>query len=987
MWLQFETSAINQALGLRERILREVHRYRFGITDEFTTPAGRAVVSKIVWLNCWVRRGATRSVPFAVRRPFDRDESYLYLNVPRIQLVQAVEISISTIDQLKAAGTDPPSVIQTFEVHVVFDLDIGQTSTDPYLLLSVSGVERLPSVAPVQAFASRIQAMFPAVRTPIDVGELSGLGGNPVVANVGLAFVGSPGPLSADNPREAVGRCFVVMRIEVGAPPNTNDWEGFFSNPAAARFAASGRNGFVAGDRSWAFFTHQGFVTDAASSKVWDALKGSTAFRLQGGVSSTWAAPDRRCLLSVEFYGTVLADCDIDVRVQVNAEMSVMGPSSSLVYEPGTLREHAKVNSWKDDWDTAACAFLMTAAWPYVGVKLMEVGGVSEIGYALGLLIPGVAVGLSLGFLNKGGMAPSPGATCVRPDPDKDEFDCTLPMPFGSGLLGPTLRLHDSFGRPDGLVFLGDVFWHRRLACPTRLNGVNAPPLKLDTPHYSCGVGTASGLAAIETNPGSYATYHARIDLDFDRVPLPADNSTAPVSVNFNDVLQPYVFLARVRPEDDPLGVFGRWLKVDDGGVDVEIPVVAVPAAYFNHPYSCPVLIQTSDGSRLVTLPPIVQATADEVQRITRGAWVDTVSNCYAKSQAYNPRWEIDPASRFERHHWEVVVGGLQPGETVSLDRAVGRSVAVARADRSGSARLRALLLPDEYAGELSFVRSGGAPPSRGDRSPEELVAEGFVSIDTRQLQLLLVAEVAVDAAGPVAAAVPLRVGDRQGLAVLAGGELVAYRPHHEEFSQELGRLQVPGYEGLLGLDDEAALWGRAGLAVARVDLDGAVVTLEVVSDEPVLAMADAGRTAYVLRQGRIEAWDRDGAAEPVLEAVEATTLAASPSAVVVGWRDRVVAYTQEGRRLQPRSEWAADGVRRVAAATALGGDSHFLVHADRTTLIDVSGDDGITAQAEYGTADVPLLASCVRDGDRLVEVPREADRVRIYEPGGRALV
>jgi hypothetical protein len=167
--------------------------------------------------------------------------------------------------------------------------------------------------------------------------------------------------------------------------------------------------------------------------------------------------------------------------------------------------------------------------WPYLGPKLMDDNTLTFWQMLGGFIVPPLIVIGGLKEALKGGKIPAPKPTkghCVRPDEDKDEFVCVQPFETdGVPIGGATPRLHDHFGRPDGLVLLGDMFWTQRLARDYRLTEIDTNAFRLTTPQLSCSQVGPLGLAWIVAHPDWFVTYDAIISLRFEREALPADNA------------------------------------------------------------------------------------------------------------------------------------------------------------------------------------------------------------------------------------------------------------------------------------------------------------------------------------------------------------------------------------------------------------------------------------------------------------------------------
>lgn len=1007
--IQFETSGSNLGLSLRE----ELRRQKLCYVDQIPTPTGPLVVSRLTWLNAWARAEVPETRLIARREPFNADPIYEYLPGKRVQLVQAVRVSISSIPQLIAAGPDEPQTTQILELHLVFGLQVSNVDGDVSLTIIFDGIEGLPDVPGLLGLKQRLAALFSARNIPLDIGALSGLGGKPTVANVGISFTGEPGATSAEND-PAFGSTVVAIRVELGAlPTSTGAWETFFTDLRSTLFMATGQKGVLLHESQiWALFTDESFITARTRDSVEENFKASGKFKLQGGIKAEWSAPDGRAIIWLDFHGTAVDACDlgalgswdIGLHVEVPIELSVPFPpfmpvlsGQALPFQPGALQQQVTVNYSKNDWDTARCVLVMTALWPYLGPKLMEEDKLTWLQLVASLASGPLVSILILGEANTGGKAPSVGATCVRPDPAKDAFICTQPFDSSPFPLGGLPRLQDWLGRPDGLVLLGTMFWNERLGREFRLTSIETQPFKLDTPHFSCAqVGGPAGLAQITGHPEWFVAYAARVTLAFEPRALDHENAHRGISISRRNLIPPYICAARVRPEDDPLNVFAPYVTFDDSNpyvatVTVRVQVTAVPDAYFTdaHRYPCRLLIHTSHGTRMLTLPAITRASADDMKSLTLNAWARRVSVCKAKSRRYDPRWIIDPADMYrERHHWDVMVAGLRPGERVSLRDRGERVVSAIRANRQGTAWLRALLSPEAYGGRLSVGRA--APEPRFDRdgvddASDVVLLDNYLAIDVKQTQLLLKSEIATD--GPVLGVTPAMLGGRPGLLTVQPAGIAAYDLSRPEQPRLVLRSALNGMSGALARGEEILAWGERGVVSLQVAPEFGELDVAQASPRPAIAMASTGRQIFVITEGCLEIWDRGGRRDSVVAAPGARLLAATSSHLLVGTERGVTIYELGGREhLHPAGEYRHEGLARIVASELVGKDCEFLLEGPfRSELIDVSDPEHVAAIGEF--QELPVLATFTLARDVLIERDQDMSVLRVYSVGATALM
>jgi hypothetical protein len=178
------------------------------------------------------------------------------------------------------------------------------------------------------------------------------------------------------------------------------------------------------------------------------------------------------------------------------------------------------------------------------------------------------------------------------------------------------------------------------------------------------------------------------------------------------DSLAP-IYLLDAHVINDPLGVFATALNIQGSQAPVTITMdFGYPGdVYFQKRYPCEILIATTGGERLVSIPPPPPLTQQEIERLSK--LVDSqISNCsqlvtnWFQGTVFNPRWLVDPGpgDRAVDHYYEFVVNGLATGEVVTIidntRNALVRGVAI----RGEGLRVSAVVAPAEVD-EVGLLR------------------------------------------------------------------------------------------------------------------------------------------------------------------------------------------------------------------------------------------------------------------------------------------
>ena len=230
---------------------------------------------------------------------------------------------------------------------------------------------------------------------------------------------------------------------------------------------------------------------------------------------------------------------------------------------------------------------------------------------------------------------------------------------------------------------------------------VNVTPFQFVAPSFSCSGAGPAEVAAFADDPSAYDILYAEIDISY--------SGTMPV------------YLCSAIAVNDPLGVFPASAITPDSatnGLNITVHPHVPPANCYTKPYPCDLLVRTTAGARLLSIPAPPLVTRADADRLT-AIMVEKLGNCeklidpwFFRDLPYHPEWVVDPLSgEGILHLWKIAVSGLGAGDAVTLQDSGGRVLVTAVACANGTVEASALLAP---AGdnELSIIHEAVRTPS-----------------------------------------------------------------------------------------------------------------------------------------------------------------------------------------------------------------------------------------------------------------------------------
>lgn len=857
---------------------------------------------------------------------FSREEGHdVVIHVPGgQQTIDGTKVRFSQpvilhVVKLRTLGDGPsPSDLPPVVTGITLFLDLTMAVTDgvPRLRAKLAEVDaRFLGVFTKDIVPTLESKLAFEVQSDLDLSAVADLLGTAVTAtNAGMV-------IAPDLTR-------VSMRIEVnGTTDEVAAWESFFDDALPDHLAG----------RDWSILIDGALIVPVVERRIGEGVAGAPGFRLQSGPSGAWSWADGPAV-DIRFGGEAVDACtclfwesDVDVDVRVRVSLSV--PVSD------TLRMDATISFSPSAAEVGCCVLTSTLFWPVVGaVVLADEGG--DWGKFLGGLAGGPLV-VFIGALLAASDHPLPDATPVSCTKISDtQVRCEQRFALSAGL--GRLTLDTIGGLPEGLLLAGTIY-----------TGV-----PLETPQISTKVGGFTWHLGGSCGSGFGAVCDAGIEI--------RRASACDVAV------------CEVRVLDDLLGVYEASFGEPQGEPGPVVAVVAIRPkptdAFLADPYPCRVLIQTTGGARIITIPDpqpitIEQQHALELAAIQRKADCKRlVDPFWAATGRLKPEWIPDPPPEsVSEHLWQVLAMGMHPGDQLVATDHADHALATATAGARGAAQVSVLTAPlTGGAGELGLTRV----PQRGARLAPD---------DRRRLmikQVLLVRRATFPSAGQ---ATSIGAGHLRGVPVVFAVDGDGLRVY------DVGRLPAPylaqslrarGLRGALLWRDGLVLWGEAGLAVlaagqSRVGLGN----LHAVG--PVRDLVRIGDHLAVLTDDGVSVLDEDLGRTTVIPAI-GTWLATAGPRLLVGTAAGLDAY-ELVRSAAPRREasHASAGGRAMRAPAT--GDAKDVLFARREagggTVVHVR-PEGLTELARYERD--PWYVGAARVGRTIGRLVEQGTRLAI---------
>lgn len=379
---------------------------------------------------------------------------------------------------------------------------------------------------------------------------------------------------------------------------------------------------------------------------------------------------------------------DLDVTGEIVADILISVPAEN------TLRIDVYVDVTADFWDASCCVATVALFWPIMGYGQYATGKLSSGEFALTLLPLVAVIGALLKIGEAGSDFPPPAGFVKDEENDNHVFrEQKLALPDNPGFGKMTLKgskpLRDDFSlRASGLLIFGGLHTYERPK-PVLQDPVLEPFCWGKTARCSRRVGASTRIRLNPEDPRHWSLLR----------------------------------VCQVRVIDDPLNVFKVEVQHEPNtlpDVIVRVDFWGMNADYWKseHRYPCRLMLKTTGGVRILTLPPLPELTQEQFETLQLGIQIEYVNDCYLPRHRIfeELEWPIEVLiGQPGLHYWQVHVTGMNPGERVELLDERNRVVGTFVVNRAGVLRANAL---GTIAGQRLNSRTADEAAPHADAPP-----------------------------------------------------------------------------------------------------------------------------------------------------------------------------------------------------------------------------------------------------------------------------
>jgi hypothetical protein len=548
--------------------------------------------------------------------------------VRKPQLVQTVVAHLSWQSDLIAANTaKAPSIPLT--LPLVFDMSMDTCGNMRQFCLNYVGLEGVDAGL-ARKLGQKIKSK--CINLPVDRVIAGYMPAKVGLVNAHLTLVQGDETLAVRMEfwEEAWGSA-------TGDPAHAvTEWEAFYTGAIPDHLKrGAARDG-------WSIFVDQLALTQFVRQTISDSVSGKSDLIVTRQPSATWydyygfqGFTANRVHANMEIKKIHACWCgseDLNVTAEVDADVLISVPADN------TLRLDVYVDVSPDFFDAACCVLTAAAFWPILGTGQVIKGKIKEWQYWLGFLPFAALIGAIIGINDAGSDMPPPKEFTKDKDNDghfykEQKLDLPDDPSLGKLILRGAAPLHDTSSlHASGLYLYGNL--------ETKV----LPQPELQDPE----------LEPFTWGKGGHCSRRVAANTNFRLYPA-------------NPLHWALLKDCDVRVMDDPLNVFKlRTERAAFTDIFIQADFWAMSAHYWEpqHRYPCRLMIKTTGGVRIVTLPPLANLSQEQFDALYRQIQFQFVNECYLPRHRLFEELEWPIEVLIERpglHNWTVRAAGLAP--------------------------------------------------------------------------------------------------------------------------------------------------------------------------------------------------------------------------------------------------------------------------------------------------------------------------------------
>ena len=762
-------------------------------------------------------------------------EKFIYYNQPytgitstpitaaRVQISQLVTVVVVSVQDVEANPNGAPQQPVPFNVTMVLGVDyVVQGYDTDVMTISVDNVipGALPTLPPgvdpdkVKEQLKDFLLSAPAQSVSLGLAKVAETSSSSSSTSSGGSLNGS-GLVANQNPGIGTNPSFVlnagvavssdlqriVFRLEFGVGDSTDpaSWKTFYGGNFTDRLLDSAGK-----ERSLAVYESSAVLESTTSATIYGGLIKSqnktesdpVHMDVTTGVSTNYSDNAGVASLTSQFSGDLHTPaCTVHIDVTVSSTMSIVQTNTVTVDSNYT---------WNSDTD--ACTVIAGILGATIGIFTNFIFPLSD------MLIEPVffsIAGMAAVLVAKNVVSPPAQTSDSCNQVSDTHIVCNHKLDVANSPLG-NLALNAVVAQNDGISLVGD-FNPIPVGVP-QISTTIETEFTWYGPSISCGQISGQEVNNYEKNPKAYSRLKA--------------------SASVTALTPAPIFFISAGIVNDPLNVF----SVNGPAAGTQAPfelTVDVPYPgdqFFTAPYGCQILVQTTGGTRLISLPappPLSQLQVEELAAQIAGQVIfcqKLVDQWWLYFHQYNPVWGVDPSigENAVEHGYEVEITGLNAGEVATLVGARNQLLQTGIAQAGASLRLSAVVAPGGE-GELGILRGepGANTPAPPALAPSINIAESKGALPIAPAARgIAVKEQLIIRAGTIQLTRPGRsvaaayLGNVPKAMVITDSGVLSFDLSNVAAPASSDSWTVPGIRGVLVQPQAPLVYGEDGLAL-----------------------------------------------------------------------------------------------------------------------------------------------------------------------------